>query len=265
MSVEFSLDHDIARITIDRDDKRNAFDAGIIATLTRSLEQVAEHPEVRAVVLASKGKHFSAGADLAWMRSMAEMDHDDNIADAGRLAALMDAIDQCPRPVVVRVQGAAFGGALGLICAADIAVAADDARFCLTEVRLGILPAVIAPYVVRALGQRQARRFFMTAEVIPATSAQELALVHRVVPGDQLDAAVEEQLELLRGGAPGAQCRARELVERVAHGPVDQAMREYTAHLIAELRGASEGREGLAAFLEKRKPAWQTPGEENSS
>jgi methylglutaconyl-CoA hydratase len=264
MSVDFTIDGDIARITVDRDDKRNAFDADIIGALTRSLEKVAEHPGVRAVVLAGAGKHFSAGADLAWMRSMGDMDHDDNIADAKRLAALMEAIDQCPSPVVVRVQGAAFGGALGLICAADIAVAADDARFCLSEVRLGILPAVIAPYVVRALDQRQARRFFMTAEVIPANTAEQLSLVHKVVSRDQLDDAVDEQLDLLRGGAPGAQCRARELVERVAHGPIDPSMRDYTAELIAELRGADEGREGLSAFLEKRKPAW-TPGEENQS
>lgn len=265
MSVDFTIDGDIARITVDRDDKRNAFDADIIGELTRSLEQVGEHPEVRAVVLAGAGKHFSAGADLAWMRSMADMDHDDNIADARRLAALMDAIDRCPRPVVVRVQGAAFGGALGLICAADIAVTADDARFCLSEVRLGILPAVIAPYVVRALGERQARRFFITAEVIPAATAEQLSLVHKVVPREQLDEAVDEQLDLLRGGAPGAQCRARELVERVAHGPIDRDMRGYTAELIAELRGADEGREGLSAFLEKRTPKWRETSRENES
>ncbi len=265
MSVDFTIDGDIARITVDRDDKRNAFDADIIGELTRSLDQVAQYPEVRAVVLGGAGKHFSAGADLAWMRAMADMDHDDNIADARRLAALMDAIDQCPRPVVVRVQGAAFGGALGLICAADIAVASDDARFCLSEVRLGILPAVIAPYVVRALGQRQARRFFMTAEVIPAATAEQLSLVHKVVPRDQLDDTVDEQLNLLRGGAPGAQCRARELVERVAHGPVDESMRDYTAGLIAELRDADEGREGLSAFLEKRTPKWRASSRENES
>lgn len=131
--------------------------------------------------------------------------------------------------------------------------------------RLGILPAVIAPYVVRALGERQARRFFMTAEVIPAATAEQQSLVHKVVPREQLDEAVNEQLDLLRGGAPDAQCRARKLVERVARGPVDQDMRDYTAELIAELRGADEGREGLSAFLEKRKPAWQDPGEENDS
>lgn len=257
MTVAFSIDNDIARITVDRDDKRNAFDADVIGELTRSLETVADHPEVRAVVLAGAGKHFSAGADLSWMRAMADMDHDDNVADAKRLAGLMETIDQCPRPVVVRVQGAAFGGALGLICAADIAVAADDARFRLSEVRLGILPAVIAPYVVRALGQRQARRFFMTGEEIPAATAEQLDLVHRVVPRDQLDEAVAEQLELLRGGAPGAQCRARDLVEHVAHGPIDSATRDYTAELIAQLRGGEEGREGLSAFLEKRAPAWR--------
>jgi methylglutaconyl-CoA hydratase len=257
MSVTFSIENDVARITIDRDEKRNAFNAEIIGELTRALESIADQPEVRAVVLAGAGKHFSAGADLGWMRSMADMDHAENVADAKQLAALMEAVDHCPAPVIARVQGAAFGGALGLICAADIAVAADDARFCLSEVRLGILPAVIAPYVVRALGPRQARRFFMTAEVIPADKAEQLSLIHTRVPRDELDDAVEEQIELLRQGAPGAQRHARELVSRVAFEPIHADMRDYTAHLIADLRAGSEGREGLSAFLEKRSPTWQ--------
>lgn len=257
MSVDYSVQGSIARITLDRDDKRNAFDDSIIGALTDAFRRAGDDPAVRAVVLAGVGKHFSAGADLAWMRRMADMDQAENLADAKRLAALMQAIDHCPVPVLARVQGAAFGGALGLICAADIAVAADDARFCLSEVRLGILPAVIAPYVVRALGPRQARRFFMSAEVIPATDAERLSLIHKVVPRNELDQAVDQQLELLCQGAPGAQCRARELVARVAHGPVDQAMLDYTARLIADLRGADEGREGLGAFLEKRTPAWR--------
>lgn len=257
MNVRFEVTGDRVRITLDRDEKRNAFNARIIAELTDAFRRAGDQPGCRAVVLAGAGKHFSAGADLAWMREMADMGREENIADARRLAALMQAIDHCPLPVVVRVQGAAFGGALGLICAADIAVAADDARFCLSEVRLGILPAVISPYVVRALGQRQARRFFMSAEVIPAGDAERLSLVHKVVPRDGLDAAVEEQLALLRQGAPGAQCRARELVSRVGQGPIDNAMLAHTAELIAELRAADEGREGLGAFLEKREPWWR--------
>lgn len=257
MSVRYKIRGDVVRITLDRDEKRNAFNAEVIGELTEAFRRAGEEKDARAVVLAGHGKHFSAGADLAWMRQMADMDRDENIADGKRLAALMQSIDHCPLPVVARVQGAAFGGALGLICAADIAVAAEDARFCLSEVRLGILPAVISPYVVRALGQRQARRFFMTAEVIQAGDAQRLSLIHSVVPRDRLDQAVEEQLELLRQGAPKAQCRARELVSRVSDGAIDENMLDHTAGLIAELRSADEGREGLSAFLEKREPWWR--------
>lgn len=257
MSVRYEVTGDVVRITLDRDEKRNAFNADIIGELTDAFRWAGGEKEARAAVLAGAGKHFSAGADLAWMRQMADMDRKENIADAKRLAALMQAIDHCPLPVVARVQGAAFGGALGLICAADIAVAADDARFCLSEVRLGILPAVISPYVVRALGQRQARRFFMTAEVISADVAERLSLVHRVVRREALDDAVNEQLDLLRQGAPQTRCRARDLVSRVSEGPIDQAMLNHTAELIAELRAADEGREGLTAFLEKREPWWR--------
>lgn len=257
MSIDYSVARGLARITIDRDEKRNAFNADIIAALTEAFRRAGEDDAVDVVILGGHGKHFSAGADLEWMRQMADMDRQDNIDDAGRLAALMKAIDHCRKPVIARVQGAAFGGALGLICAADIAVAASDARFCLSEVRLGILPAVISPYVVRALGPRQARRYFMSAEVIDAARAERLSLVHKVVERDDLDAAVEEQVSLLRQAAPQTRLHARELVARVAHAPIDDDMLAYTAELIAELRGAPEGREGMSAFLQKREPWWR--------
>ncbi|MGB1465455.1 MAG: enoyl-CoA hydratase-related protein, partial [Alcanivorax nanhaiticus] len=179
-----------------------------------------------------------------------------NKADALRLARLMQAIDQCPKPVVARVQGAAFGGALGLICAADMAVATDSARFCLSEVKLGIVPAVISPYVVRALGPRQAGRYFMSAEVITADKAEAMGIVHEVVPEAELDQAVDALVSNLLLAAPQAQIEARNLIERVSHGPIDNAMLTGTAELIARLRTGAEGQEGLTAFLEKRAPNW---------
>ncbi|MBL7249711.1 enoyl-CoA hydratase-related protein [Alloalcanivorax marinus] len=246
----------VTHITLNRPDKRNAFDDTIIEALIEAFQRAGDEESTRVILLDAAGKHFSAGADLNWMRAMGELDADQNRADARRLAALMSAIDGAAKPVIARVQGAAFGGALGLICAADIAVAADDARFCLSEVKLGILPAVIAPYVVRAMGPRQARRYFMTAEVIDAPRAGQLGLVHEVVPAVDLDTTVERLIAALLNGAPGAQQRARELVHRADGSAVDPAVVDYTADLIAELRTGAEGQEGLSAFLEKRAPNW---------
>ncbi|WP_101676177.1 enoyl-CoA hydratase-related protein [Alloalcanivorax mobilis] len=259
MSVETTTTGPVTRITLNNPDKRNAFDDTLIEAMIEAFERAGTDGHTRVMVLDAVGKHFSAGADLNWMRAMGALDAQQNRDDALRLAALMRAIDRAAKPVIARVQGAAYGGALGLICAADIAVAADDARFCLSEVRLGILPAVIAPYVVRALGARQARRYFMTAEVIPAPRALALGLVHEVVPEAQLDATVETLVEALLAGAPDAQLRARELAHRADHSAVDDALIDYTAALIAELRTGQEGQEGLGAFLDKRAPNWVTP------
>ncbi|EKF73074.1 enoyl-CoA hydratase [Alcanivorax hongdengensis A-11-3] len=256
MSVTTQITGAVARITLDNPDKRNAFDDTIIAALTEAFAEAGADDNVRVVVLQAAGKHFSAGADLNWMRAMGQLDADQNREDALRLATLMQTIDQCPRPVIARVQGAAFGGALGLICAADMAVAADDARFCLSEVKLGIVPAVISPYVVRALGARQANRYFLSGEIIAADRAQQLGIVHETVLAAELDQAVDRLIEALLQGGPQAQIEARELIARVSHGPIDSAMLNDTADLIARLRTGKEGQEGLSAFLEKRSPNW---------
>ena len=256
MSVTTQIKDRVAQITLDNPDKRNAFDDTIIASLTEAFEKAGNDDSVRIVVLQATGKHFSAGADLNWMRAMGKLDAQQNRDDALKLARLMQAIDQCPKPVIARVQGAAFGGALGLICAADMAVAADNARFCLSEVKLGIVPAVISPYVVRAMGARQANRYFMTAEVIPASKAVALGLAHEVVPESELDEAVSNLITALLSAGPRAQIEARNLIARVSDGPIDQSMLNDTADLIARLRTGEEGQEGLSAFLEKRTANW---------
>ena len=257
MSIELTVSNDIAEITLDRPEKHNAFDDAVIDELIAAFEDAGASRSARVIVLRANGKHFSAGADLGWMRRMADMSRKENMADAERLAVLMQCIDNAAKPVICRVQGAAFGGALGLICASDIAIAADNSRFCLSEVKLGILPAVISPYVVRAMGARQARRYFMSGEVIQAQRAEQIGLVHEVVEQEKLDEAVDQCITALLAGAPTAQLRARELINRVADKTPEKSVIHYTAELIAELRSADEGREGLSAFLEKREPEWR--------
>jgi len=198
MTVSLNIDKDLARITLDNPAKHNAFDDGIIEALIRAFNEASANDDVRIILLSANGKHFSAGADLNWMKRMGELDRVQNQADSLRLAELMRTIDRAGKPVVCRVQGAAFGGALGLICACDIAVASDDARFCLSEVKLGILPAVIAPYVVRAMGARQAQRYFMSAEIIPAAVAERLGIVHQLAPADQLDERIQVIIQVHR-------------------------------------------------------------------
>jgi len=262
MSVEVTTRGPLIRICLNRPEKHNAFDDQIIAHLREAFRQAGENPAARVILLAAEGRNFSAGADLGWMRRMADMDWTQNRDDASKLAALMHDIDQANKPVVCRVQGAAFGGALGLIAASDIAIASDSARFCLSEVKLGILPAVISPYVVRAMGARHAQRYFMSAEVMDATEAARLGLVHEAIAEDALDARIQSIIDALLQGAPAAQLASRDLIRRVANQPPEQVL-GYTAECIAGLRTADEGREGLDAFLQKRKPAWQTSGGEN--
>ena len=257
MSITTTNQGPVTRITLNNPDKRNAFDNTIIEALIDAFEQAGADADTRVIVLDAAGKHFSAGADLNWMRAMGALDEQENRADALRLATLMDTIDRAGKPVIARIQGAAYGGALGLICAADIAVAADDARFCLSEVKLGILPAVIAPYVVRALGARQARRYFMTAEVIDAARAGQLGLVHEVVPAAELVATVAEPAGAQLLAAPDALRSSGEQEHRADDSDVSHGLIEYTANLIAELRTGAEGQEGLGAFLEKRPPNWK--------
>jgi len=211
---------------------------------------------VRAVVLAGEGASFSAGADLHWMRGMAAASESENRQDALALARLMRTLDELPKPTLARVHGAAFGGGVGLVACCDIAIAADSARFGLTESRLGLLPAVISPYVIAAIGPRQARRWFATGEHFDAATALRIGLVHAVVAGDQLDAAVKQQLDLLLAAGPIATASAKTLVRDVLANPDADARDQANAELIARLRVSAEGQEGLGAFLDKRPPGW---------
>lgn len=249
-------DGPVVRLRMNRPDLHNAFDPALIATLTTALQQAGDDDAVRAVVLEAEGASFSAGADLHWMRGMAAASEADNRADALALARLMRTLDELRKPTLARVHGAAFGGGVGLVACCDIAIGTPQARFGLTESRLGLLPAVISPYVIEAIGARQARRWFATAETFDAATAHRLGLLHEVVPVDALDAAVQRQLDLLLQAGPVAASSAKALVRRVAaRGDRDRNDAD-NADLIAALRVSPEGQEGLSAFLDKRAPRW---------
>jgi methylglutaconyl-CoA hydratase len=246
----------VLRLRLNRPQLHNAFDPTLIAALTAALEHAAGDAAVRAVVLEGEGASFSAGADLQWMRGMAAAGEDENRGDALALARLMRILDELPRPTIARVHGAAFGGGVGLVACCDIAIGTPQARFGLTETRLGLLPAVISPYVVAAIGTRQARRWFASAETFDADTALRIGLLHQVVEPDALDAAVAAQTALLRRAAPEAAGTAKALVRQVLRGGDTAAVDRTNADLIARLRVSPEGQEGIAAFLEKRAPAW---------
>ncbi|MGH6918667.1 MAG: enoyl-CoA hydratase/isomerase family protein [Geminicoccaceae bacterium] len=243
-------------LTLNRPAIHNAFDDRQIALLTAALGELAEDDTVRAVVLTGAGSSFSAGADLNWMRRTTTYGEAENLRDANALAGLMKALYELPRPTVARVNGAALGGGTGLVACCDVVVASEDALFGTTEVRLGIIPAVIGPYVIAAIGARHARRLMLTGERITAYEAARIGLVHEVVPADQLDAAVETMVSHLLKGGPGALAAAKRLVHDLADRPIDQDLIDDTARRIAALRATPEAREGLSAFLEKRKPGW---------
>lgn len=256
------IEDGIARLTLNRPEVHNAFDDSLIAELNSHLDrlhQLAKSGDVRVVVLSSEGKSFSAGADLNWMKRMVDYDLEDNLADSRKLAALMYGLDSLPCPTVCRVQGAAFGGAVGLAACCDLVVASDKAKFCLSEVKIGLSPAVISPYVQRALGERQMRRYALTAEVIDAQTALALSLAHQVVDHDALDNAIDAMLDTLLAGSPQAQRATKALLARVAQAPDSDATREHTCQVIAELRVSQEGQEGLSSFFEKRRPVWTQP------
>ena len=250
----------VARVTLARPEKHNAFDAGLIAGLTDAFSALAKSPAVRAVILEAAGASFSAGADLDWMREQAQYDEARNLADARKLAGLMHVLDTLPKPTIARVQGPAYGGGVGLVACCDIAVASNHAVFSFTEVKLGLIPAVISPYVIAAIGQRAARRLFLTGERIDAGEAKRLGLVHETVPATELDARVEEILAFLLANGPEAMAAAKDLVFSVADRPIDAALIEDTARRIAQRRASAEGMEGIAAFLGKRRPSWRGHG-----
>ena len=247
----------VATVRLNRPDKHNVFDEHLIAELTECFRDLAGDASARVVVLAANGPSFSAGADLGWMKRMATLDRAENERDALLFADLMNAIDRCPKPVLGVVQGSAFGGGVGLVACCDIAIASIDAVFALSEARLGLIPAVISPYVVAAIGERACRYYFLTAERFDAMTAKQLGLVNEVVPTLKLPETRDRILDSLLRCAPTAQRSAKELIRRVAHAPIDDALARDTAARIADARSSAEGKEGIAAFLEKRKPNWQ--------
>ena len=246
----------VARITLTRPEVHNAFNDTLIGELTTVLEGLGSDDRVRALVLAARGRSFSAGADLNWMQRMAGNSETENLADARALAGLMRALNELPKPTMALVQGPTFGGGVGLVACCDIAISAVTAKFCLSEVKLGLIPAVISPYVIAAMGERAARRYFLTAEPFSADDALRLGLVHKVVPDEALEDAGLKILRALLAGGPEAQAGAKDLIFAVAGRPLDHDLVEDTARRIAKVRTSGEAKEGVAAFLEKRKPKW---------
>jgi methylglutaconyl-CoA hydratase len=259
-AVQINIDPlGVATLTMNRPEVHNAFDDRLIAELTGKLRELDREHAIRAVVLAANGKSFSAGADLNWMKRMAQYSEGENLRDAVGLASLMHTLNGMTKPTVARVNGSAFGGGVGLVAACDIAVATEGAVFCLSETRLGLIPAVISPFVVAAIGERQARRYFLTAERFDAAEALRIGLVHRVVEDAELDAAVAAMLDELLKGGPRAHAAAKDLIASVSNRPIDQRVLEDTAARIARIRVSPEGKEGIAAFLEKRAAGWTKP------
>ncbi len=247
----------VATVTMNRPDKHNAFNEALVADLNESFGRLARNPLVRVVVLTGSGKSFSAGADLNWMQEMANYSMEANLADATRLADTLHTLDSMPQPTVAKVNGAAMGGAVGLVAACDIAVAADDAMFGITEVRLGLIPSVISPYVLRAIGPRPARRFALTGERFAAAEAYRIGLVHEVTKKKALDATVGKLVEVLLAGAPGAQAEVKALFRDLWElDRTGTAARADTAQRIAKRRVSDEARKGMTAFFEKRRPDW---------
>ena len=247
----------VATLTMNRPEVHNAFDDALIAALTEELRRLGGDERVRVVVLAGAGKSFSAGADLNWMRRMAGYSRAENYEDSMNLALLMATLNGLRKPTVARVHGAAFGGGVGLVACCDIAVASEAAAFCFSEAKLGLIPAAISPYVVNAIGERHARRYFLTAERFDAEEARRIGLVHEVAAPEELDARVEAVCQALLQNGPRAMAEAKQLAQDVARGRIDQYMVEDTARRIADIRVSEEGQEGLSAFLEKRKPGWR--------
>ncbi|MFC0217044.1 methylglutaconyl-CoA hydratase [Pseudochelatococcus lubricantis] len=255
-SLLIARDGPVATVTLNRPEVRNAFDDALIAALTEAFAELGGDGQIRVVVLAASGKAFCAGADLAWMRRMADYTHAENLADATALATMLRTIHECPKPVVARVQGDVFAGGMGLVAASDIAVAVDSARFCLSEVKLGLIPATIAPYVIAALGPRAAQRFVLTAEVFSAETAARTGFVHEIAGAEALDAAVARYVQAFLNASPAALAAGKRLLREAGGRAVDDALVADTARRIADIRASHEGREGVQSFLNKTKPSW---------
>lgn len=256
-TLEIETDGGVATVWMNRAKAHNAFNETLIEELTRAFENLGGDPDVRVVVLAGRGKSFSAGADLEWMRRAVGYSNEENRRDARTLAKMYATIERLPKPTIARVHGVALGGGVGLTAVCDIAIASTSASFATTEVKLGIIPAVISPYVIAAVGPRQARRYFQTGERFDAEEARRIGLVHIVCDPPGLDKNIAAAAETLIGNGPMAQSAAKELILHVADRPIDDVLIEDTAQRIAKARATSEAREGIAAFLEKRKPQWR--------
>ena len=246
----------VAHITLTMPEIRNAFSDEVIQAITGAFADVGTRADVRAVVLAAEGPAFCAGANLHWMRRMADYTRDENLADAGKLATMLGTIAECPKPTIARVQGDVYAGGMGLVAACDMAVSVDTAWYCLSEVKIGLIPATISPYVLRAMGARASQRYFLTAERFTAAEAHRIGFVHEVVTADALDAKVDELLKALTSASPAAVVACKTLVADVVGRDIDEGLIAYTVEAIADIRASAEGREGVQAFLNKRKPAW---------
>ena len=255
-NLVIACDGPVARITLTQPEVRNAFSDAVIAEITAAFLDVGARPELRAVVLAAEGPAFCAGANLNWMRRMADYTREENVADAGKLAEMLRVIYECPKPTIARIQGDVYAGGMGLVAACDMAVAVDTAGFCLSEVKLGLIPATISPYVVRAMGARAAHRYFLTAERFGAPEALRIGFVHEVVAADALDAKVDELLKALTSASPNAVRACKKLVIDVAEREISASLIAATVEGIADIRASSEGKEGVQSFLQKRKPSW---------
>ena len=249
-------EHGIVEVTLSRPEIHNAFDDQLIAEITTTFKTLADDDAVRVVILAADGRSFSAGADLNWMRRMADYSEEENYQDSLKLAECMYSIYQLPCPVIAKVQGAAFGGGVGLIACCDIAMASTQASFCLSEVKLGLIPAVISPYVIEAIGKRQAQRYFVSAEKFNAKRARQIGLITEVTAPEELDKEVLDLATTIALNGPQAVIAAKKLINTVAHQPVNQSLNSLTARTIAQIRASEEGKEGVSAFLGKRSPDW---------
>ena len=254
--VTLTVNAGVATITLTQPEIRNAFSDEVIAEITAAFDAVSDYPDVRAVVLAAEGPAFCAGANLNWMRRMADYTREENVVDAGKLAQMLHAIYTCPQPTIARIQGDVYAGGMGLVAACDMAVAVDTAHFCLSEVKIGLIPATIAPYVLRAMGPRAAHRYFLTAERFNAQEAHRMGFVHEVVAADDLDHAVDTLLKNLLQAGPEAIRACKRLVMDTAEREINAALMAQTVQSIADIRASDEGKEGVQAFLSKRKPSW---------
>lgn len=258
-TIELQRDGHTASVILNRPEVRNAFNEVTIAEITAVFGDIARDDSIRVVVLGARGPAFCAGADLNWMRKMAGYTHEENRADAAQLAAMLQAIYRCPQPVVAKVQGDCYAGGMGLVAACDIVVTVTEANFCLSEVRLGLIPATISPYVIKAIGENAARRYFLTAERFGAEEALRIGFVHEVVALHALDATVHGLAHALASNSPNAVRQAKRLVREVGGMPISDALIADTVESIAQIRASDEGREGVSSFLEKRKPRWLEP------